>query len=66
MATASSSKLSQSERIVIVASLDLKHASVARAARAESNAAVRKLREDELAVIDMLRVKIANGSLDLE
>lgn len=66
MATSSISKLSSSERIVIVSAIDLKHASVARAMRAEVNPAVRKIREDELALLDMLRVKISNGSLDLE
>lgn len=46
--------LSKDERAIVVSSLQLKAASVARAAKAESNPAVAEIRSRELAAIEAL------------
>ena len=49
--------LSKDERALVVAALELKRASVARAAKSEPNAKIVELRSVELAAIDALIIK---------
>lgn len=49
--------LSKDERAVVVAALELKRASVARAAKSEPNAKIAELRSVEIAAIEALIVK---------
>ena len=49
--------LSKDERAIVVAALELKRASVARAAKSEPNAKIVELRSVELAAIDALVLK---------
>lgn len=59
MATSSPSidALSKDERSIIVAALQLKSASVSRAAKAETNPAVAEIRAREIAAIEALALR---------
>lgn len=66
MATASTKSISINDRKIVVEALRLKHASVMRAYRAESDETIAAARLKQSADVARLIDGLSNGSLDLE